>query len=904
MNIDLKFSSPTARACHRWLPLQAVVAAALLALLACGGGGGGNGNPSSTDDPVLPAAKAWTGALPAQAASMPYDEFRAAVAAGRLTLAGPAVNDEQALARQQQFDADKATLTAAAVQNPVLRHIVDEAAQSSNPMVDPVIDVMGGESAAALLGRASTLRLLAETHERLQSADNLRAAYAQSYALAPQAVQRVLPSPASLAGLTAQAVSAALTDLDARLSALPPAAQTPTRLSGNDQPAGPGAPTGRARALSLQAGQGSDADGANCSSTNLAAFNWYPLRSFLNPARSQGMRNTCWAFAAVGALEIRERVQADRTVNLSEQFLVNQTRHKWFVNDTVETGSATSALEAALGARQVIPDESVWTYNRSLSRDSTLATFNGACINYGTGANAGSCSQTAHQSPSLKCSGRDTFTFCGYERIDYAGPGVTSSLVATRWKATYVDLLNNGVPLIAAMPVYDGFRSIDRNASSLARGVLTDTATGVNRGDHVVLIVGFLSNAQLSRPGTVADIPGGGYFIVRNSWGCGFGDAGYAYVSADYVKNNFRSLESLYTSDVRSASWQAEQALPGGAIAPAISVTGGGIVAADLNVSTDLSAFFKVSHPVAKGVHVLVTSNVDGVLFDGNWNTDPDALIGQIANHTFKVRGTREVTLQARYGSQTSERVIVINVINNPPTVRLQGSGVATLGEDYSIAALVSDRNENDATALCARTQWSVAAPDTLSGNSGCSQLVRFGAMGPRTITVTTTDAEGWSVSTTLTANVQAAPANPYPRITGARVFSRELAGASPFRFCGTAPVADGQTIDLRETGCKLLVTDTAPTRFGANVDVENPSNEPLVFEWNLYVMHDNVEGNVYGGHIFPSGSAVSLNSPGNQSLVTYSCRLELKVRVPQPERDKSRTVWSGLCTYIAGTLR
>ncbi|NJK46511.1 MAG: hypothetical protein HC933_21710, partial [Pleurocapsa sp. SU_196_0] len=60
----------------------------------------------------------------------------------------------------------------------------------------------------------------------------------------------------------------------------------------------------------------------------------WPLKSFITPIRDQGRRGTCWAFTAIAALESRQRVQQDQTVNLSEQFLVNKVKLEWNARST------------------------------------------------------------------------------------------------------------------------------------------------------------------------------------------------------------------------------------------------------------------------------------------------------------------------------------------------------------------------------------------------------------------------------------------------------------------------------------------------------------------------------------------------------------------------------------------
>ncbi len=57
-------------------------------------------------------------------------------------------------------------------------------------------------------------------------------------------------------------------------------------------------------------------------------------------------------------------------------------------------------------------------------------------------------------------------------------------------------------------------------------------------GGHVVHIVGYIDNSQLAaNPGTLIAPAGagGGYFIIKNSWGTCTGDLGYRYMPVDFL---------------------------------------------------------------------------------------------------------------------------------------------------------------------------------------------------------------------------------------------------------------------------------------------------------------------------------------------------------------------------------
>ena len=60
-------------------------------------------------------------------------------------------------------------------------------------------------------------------------------------------------------------------------------------------------------------------------------------------------------------------------------------------------------------------------------------------------------------------------------------------------------------------------------------------------GSHVVHIIGYVSNEDIAaNPNTASATPGsgGGYFIIKNSWGAAYGDAGYSYMPVQYLKEH------------------------------------------------------------------------------------------------------------------------------------------------------------------------------------------------------------------------------------------------------------------------------------------------------------------------------------------------------------------------------
>ncbi len=763
----------------------AALAPLLLALLAaCGGGTQGPAN-------LFTEENAWNEPIPAEADIVTPDAFRQGIASGQYELITSAMLAEQAGTREDAFDADVTELKGLPLKSGAVQALLQE--------VQGVPDYRGGEDVTlpggdtvTLLGLGEQARELADAEALARDRDNVLADYTLSYELLPSDLQAQLPAPDSLSGASLTQVRAALAQLESLLESSASAS-----LLGAAHAEKGGAVWPQA----IVPGNGTDNNGA-CSPTNLAGQYWFPLKSFLSPMKQQARRGTCWAFTSIGALESREQVQNDSVVNLSEQFLVNKVKQDWDANDYTDGYWAERAMNAAADRNQQFPSEASWTYNpapsRASSSDGDAAAYGGTCTGY-----SGTCSPTAHESREV-CT-TVIFDFCSYATVNFGGPGAAPSRAVQVWKngdpfdlARYRMLLAQGHVIMASFPVYKGFMDDvggDGIVSNYARTRLDDTGKEVagSYGGHAVQIVGFLSNLDLTKAGVTPNIGGGGYFIVKNSWGCGAGDHGYYYVPADYVSSIFNSLSILDFDTRRSQRWISEQNAPGGTVSPTITIKANpGYV--DLRVEKDLAQFFSVTHPVAKSVTLEVTSDKDGVLYNGAWSTDPNALFGPQLKRTFATQGVRTLTLRASYGSGVKQANLFVNVINTAPTVTLSYAGTAHVGEAYPITALITDINEASGQALCANTTWQVDAPDALDGATGCARSVTFGTTGSRQVRVHTLDGEGAQGNWTATLDVQPAPVNPYPKITSYGVYGYDyLFFNGQFIGCGDVAVDGGR---------------------------------------------------------------------------------------------------------------
>ncbi|MER3490735.1 MAG: hypothetical protein C4328_12835, partial [Meiothermus sp.] len=871
----------------KWLGMVGLL---ISALVACSPGG------SKPDPNLFNEGNSWKGGIPADAQVVSTEEFQKGIASGELTLVSTAILEAQKAARQSQYQADKAFLNSVPNKDPNTAALLAEALDSPSFEGDRPVSGPGGES-VVLFGLGTQLRNAVEVYQRSQSVDNALADYSLSYELLPEDLKPQAPTPDSLKGKSLAEVKAALTQLDSLLGSKPASLRT-ARLEpgGGVQPQAinPGNP-----------GNGTDNNG-RCTPTNLVKHFWFPLKNFISPVKDQASRGACWAFAAIGAVESRERVQNNNPADLSEQFLVNKVKQDWDPSDYTDGYKSEKALETAVDKGQSFPSEGAWTYNGARSRpkvkDGDSSSYANSCNGY-----TGTCSDTAHQSRRV-CT-TFIFTFCSYAKVTFGGPGVASSRTIQVWKngdAFNLNLLRNylsrGHVLIASFPAYKGFMDDvkgDGVVSNYARTMLDGKGREVSGsyGGHAVQIVGFLSNEDMSQFGNTPNIGGGGYFIIKNSWGCRAGDGGFYYVPADYVSSIFNSLSVLKFDGRRSQAWKQEQAAPGGSEAPEITIKTNP-ASVNLRVETNLAQFFGITHPVAKSVNLTVTSTLDGTLYSGGWSTDPNSLFGPELKRTFTSVGSRTLTLLAKYGSSQASSSFVVKVINTPPTLNLQYGGVPHQGEAYPITALITDPNEPDIYKLCNTTRWSVDAPDTLSAGTGCSVSVTFGTTGSRQVRVTTQDSDGATAAETLTLNVLEPPVNPYPKITGYGVYSREyvLQGGRVVG-CRGVRVAGGRTIILSDTGCALDIVGPPPTRYYGGITVENPSNEALTYDWKLYVSGPGFD-EVLLSKTAPS-DVFDLYNVHNSGSNTADCYVTVKVNAPDPSRSKGPfTVWTGRCTY------
>jgi hypothetical protein len=263
----------------------------------------------------------------------------------------------------------------------------------------------------------------------------------------------------------------------------------------------------------------------------------FPLKPYATCVKDQGHRATCHSFATVAMLEETFAKENQRWVNLSEQDLMNQYRLWWHPANYTDTGFVWEELTGLRDTQYHLAYESAWYYNPSWQRGAFFGAYYNSCVSY-----VETCSNTSHQGREFSTQ-TPTGTMYGWSSpvIDeHERLAVSPQNIVSFWDVSNPDLstaylqlhLLFGQPVAIDMILPMEFGVPDSN------GFVTLFPFGMtNTGQHSMNVIGYITNADL-----VARVPnapqgsGGGYFIVKNSWGNQFGDAGYVYLPWDLVR--------------------------------------------------------------------------------------------------------------------------------------------------------------------------------------------------------------------------------------------------------------------------------------------------------------------------------------------------------------------------------
>ncbi|MGI9430907.1 MAG: C1 family peptidase [Myxococcota bacterium] len=283
----------------------------------------------------------------------------------------------------------------------------------------------------------------------------------------------------------------------------------------------------------------------------------FVLKDDLTCVKHQGNRGTCVAHGVSAALETEVMVDSGTPKNLSEQYayFMGEITAGW--SDRYVDGLSTSAvLDQFADQELLVPYEESWNYGRSVGRDD----FDPADNSYGN-----SClTYVGEMCEDVAFHAQETLTpilGTGLNLATYnfpvppAGQGHGFGDYVTipdwgniaPWNNPTLDLdialltVEAEKPVLASIPVPPSFENPDAN------GYVQHVASETADGNHLILIVGFVANADLPAAAPL-DPAGVGYFVIKNSWGKSYGDCGFSYVSYEFLSNWRNSL--YYIDDV------------------------------------------------------------------------------------------------------------------------------------------------------------------------------------------------------------------------------------------------------------------------------------------------------------------------------------------------------------------
>jgi C1A family cysteine protease len=217
------------------------------------------------------------------------------------------------------------------------------------------------------------------------------------------------------------------------------------------------------------------------------------LRSWCSPIEDQGSLGSCTANAGVGMVEYFERRAFGKHIDGSRLFLYKATRNllHW-------SGDTGAFLRSTMGALVLfgIPPEEYWPY--------VIADF--------------------EKEPTPFCYAyAQNYQAISYYRLD--PHGTTPAVLLNQIKTN----LSSGLPSMFGFTVYSS------NSQAATTGLIPYPTKGEKIvGGHAVLAVGYDDNMKIKNTN-----PGGtetkGALLIRNSWGKGWGSAGYGWLPYEYV---------------------------------------------------------------------------------------------------------------------------------------------------------------------------------------------------------------------------------------------------------------------------------------------------------------------------------------------------------------------------------
>jgi hypothetical protein len=500
--------------------------------------------------------------LPLDAEIVSAEEFLAASAEPGFRLVSPGAMDEDDALAERTDAENRRTIEEFVALYPERSDLLSIGVDPNDPdlvssgdgnYLLTIRDADGNESTVQTMGAEFQRAVRAGAIRDFASPENQLALYMQRYESALQTLPLLLPTPGELDAWSTED----LTALNEEITRQYPTAEANAPITGESLPAS------YPSRCSNEIGAGDGTDGSNyCRHATEGLWNTatWPLKYFDSCVKAQANRGSCVSFAISAGRELRIARKYDRWVNLSEQALFYAAKQSYQPRWYGDGLDGSSLLQQIFDTNYAQPLEQTWDYNPALSRiaNNVTATYTNSCVGYNS-AESLFCSDTAGQGR-LVCTPAppplQTVFLCGSLPAPTTGITVRSLDPAVElWDATNPD---NGVsnllysvyvnesPVVLGFDVVRSFDSPDANgfvpydaasakvcSSDAAGNCMPNPDCQCSRGGHAALAVGYISNLKL--PEGTASGSGGGYLIVKNSWGC-VADGGYYYLPIDWVR--------------------------------------------------------------------------------------------------------------------------------------------------------------------------------------------------------------------------------------------------------------------------------------------------------------------------------------------------------------------------------
>lgn len=235
----------------------------------------------------------------------------------------------------------------------------------------------------------------------------------------------------------------------------------------------------------------------------LSMPNSVDLSSWCSEIENQGSLGSCTANAGVGIVEYFEKRAFGKHIDASRLFLYKVTRNMlhW-------TGDTGAFLRTTMGALALfgVPPEEYWPYTVRRPDEPIVPTYHFDL-----------------EPPSFCYAFAQNYQAIRYYRLD--PPMTAKDVLLNRIKA----FLAAGLPSMFGFTVYRSYKQAEKTGK-----IPYPTPGEKIVGGHAIVAVGYDDSMKIKNTNIGAKETKGA-FLIRNSWGTGWGSSGYGWLPYDYV---------------------------------------------------------------------------------------------------------------------------------------------------------------------------------------------------------------------------------------------------------------------------------------------------------------------------------------------------------------------------------